>query len=138
MRSLHSKKGVVVILAAVVLVAGGWLVFKPDQKNTTVSPTGVSPTSQPATASNTSSSSTTALIETDDFKYEIPAGWLQIKKSVLDQTGATSGIGRVSFAASTFRTKVSSSTPKDNNELQNNTLDDIKRNAPHFALISSV
>lgn len=138
----RSKSRVVVGLAIVTLVVGGgWQIFSSDHKSTpstqTTKPTGVS-TGQPAAANNTSGIATTPFIETADFKYELLSGWAGLKKEVLEQAGASSGIGRVANLAATFRTKVSPSTPKDNNELKNSTLDDVKKNAPNFTLLSSV
>lgn len=136
MRLLSSRKGVVVTLTAAVLVAGGgWLVFKPEHKATP--PTQTSSPVSTAGQSTTSSTSGLAVVETADFKYEIPIGWIQMQKEVLDQLGATSGIARVSTASAVFKTAISSVTPKDDTELKNNALNDIKKNAPHFVLISS-
>jgi hypothetical protein len=134
MSFLTGKSRVVALVAVPVLVVGGWAVLKPDHKaaTTTNKPTTTS------TTTGTSGTSTTALIDTVDYKYVIPAGWLQIDKDALDKAGADSVIARVSSASAVFKTTVSSSTPKDDAELKNNALNDIKKNAPHFVLISSV
>lgn len=145
-KGLNRFRLVVLVAVAALVVGGSWLAFKPDHKNAastqTTKPAGVS-VGQPAgsstgTASNTLGNSTVALIETADFKYDIPTGWIQMKKDVLDRIGATSGIGSISNLTAIFKTSVSSSTPKDENELKNHALDDIKKNAPYFTLLSSV
>ena len=144
MRFWKTKSRLVTALAIVAVVGTGWLVLKPDPKdntasNQTTNPVGA-PAGQPASGgvSVTKDAAGTAFIETADFKYQIPASWVQMKKEVLDQIGATSGIGSVSNLTAIFKTSVSSSTPKDDNQLKNNTLDDIKKNAPNFALLSSL
>ncbi|MBI2592212.1 hypothetical protein HYW36_01925 [Candidatus Saccharibacteria bacterium] len=135
------KLPVLVTIAALLVVS--WLVFKPDNK-------GSSPASQ--TAQTTAPTSQTGqqtgetkatgqplgtFVEKTDYKYEVPSGWVEIKKEALDQAGADSGIGRVAALAATFRIKISFSTPSNDNQLRNNTLDDIKKNAPNFALLST-
>ncbi len=139
MRFRKSKSRVVVSLAIVaLLVAAVWLSFKPKHEPQSVTQTGTT-TGQTATQTNSGTNADgTAFIDTADFRYDIPSDWVQMKKDVLDRIGATSGIARVSSTTALFKTTISASTPKNNTELKNNTLDDIKKNAPHFALLSSV
>src|SRR3990167_5853748 len=129
-----NRSRLIALAVVATLAVGGWLAFKPDSSsNQATEPVNIS-----GGQSVSQDASGTAFIETADFKYEIPACWLQMKKEVLEQTGATSGIGRVSSSSATFATRVSTSTPKNDDELKNNSLDDIKKNAPNFALLSSL
>lgn len=128
MRFYKNRSRVVTAIAIAMLITAGWLALKPDHDgaSTNTTPAGVS-TSQSSTSSTTS-------IETADFKYEVPAGWVQIKKEALDQTAATSGIAHVAALSATFKTSMDPSTPKDDSS----TLSVFKKNAPNFALLSSV
>src|SRR3989338_2741647 len=116
------------------LAVGGWLAFNPNSSSTQAT----EPVNISGGQSVSQDASGTAFIETADFKYEIPAGCKQRKRKVLEQSGASSGFGRVASSSATFATRVSSSTPKNDDELKNNSLDDIKKNAPNFALLSSL
>src|SRR3990167_3478735 len=145
MRLRKNNSRVVAAVAVTVLLAAGWFVFiKPDQKNSTPTTQTNQPTNaqtgqsnQPAADSQATNLPTGTFVEKADYKYEVPSGWIEMKKETLEQAGADSGIGRVSALAATFRIKVASSTPKNDNELKNNTLDDVKRNAPNFVLVST-
>lgn len=75
-------------------------------------------------------------VATSDFHYTKPAGWATLAKADLDAQTAASGIFHTSPAAS-FTIKVSGSTPASATELKNSTLDDIKKNAPNFTLLTS-
>ncbi len=128
MRFVKSKFRVVALAAVIALLVGGaWLVFKPDHHPSSAA--------KPITVTSGTSSSgvPTTFIETSDFKYEMPAGWLQLNQSVLDQSGATSGIARISPLAATFKTSLDPSTPKDDSSV----LNIFRKNAPNFALLSS-
>lgn len=130
MRFSKNKPRVVAALAVAMLLAAGWLALKPNHNGT-----ASTNTTKPANVSaGQSTGTTTASIETADFKYEVPAGWVQIKKEALDQAAATSGMARVSSLSATFKTSLDLSTPKDDNS----TLNIIKKNAPNFVLLSSV
>jgi hypothetical protein len=135
MRFYKNKPGVVAAVAVAMLLAAGWLAFKPSPKTTTTSTPG---TSQSTQAAKGADSTQTVTIETADFKYAKPVGWVEISSKTLGSTGAASGIGRPTEPVATFSIKVSNATPKDSNELKNSALDDIKKNAPNFALLSSV
>lgn len=76
-------------------------------------------------------------IETEDFKYQKPTGWVTLSKSILEADGANSGVVRTPAPTATFTVKVSSSTPSNFAELKDHALDDIKKNAQNFKLISS-
>src|SRR3990167_4660482 len=143
---LRKKSSRVVAAAAVAgLLAVGWFVFTgPEQKNSTPATQTNKPanaqtgqSNQPAANNQATNSALGTFVERTDYKYEVPSGWFEMKKETLEQAGADSGIGRVSALAATFRIKVASSTPKNDNELKNNTLDDVKRNAPNFVLVST-
>lgn len=146
MRFGKKSSRVVVALVVAGLLAAGWFAFiKSDQKNPSPATQTNQPanaqtgqTSQPNAGSQTTTSPTGTFVEKTNYKYEVPSGWVELKKEALDQAGADSGIGRVSALAATFRTRLSTSTPKDETELKNSTLDDVKRNAPNFTLMSSV
>src|SRR5438105_512962 len=114
----------VVATAAVVLlvIAGGWLAFKPSPKTpTTTKPITNQPT-QATTTTKGADPSKTVTIETADFKYGKPTGWAELSPKILDSTGAASGIGRPTEPVATFSIKVSNAVPKDNNDLKNSTL----------------
>ncbi len=138
MRFSKTKSRVVVSMAVAALLVAGWLAFKPSPKNATTSTSGTGQTTQATTAAKGADSAQTVTIETADFKYGKPAGWAEISPKILDSTGAASGIGRPTEPVATFSVRVSSSVPKDSNDLKNNSLNDIKKNAPNFTLISSV
>lgn len=137
MRFWRSSK-LAAVLAIAILAGAGWLMFKPSPKTATPPAPAASQTGQATTTTNKADPAKSAAIETVDFIYQKPVDWLQIKGSALDQAGATSGIGRASSPVATFKTSDSSSTPKDDNDLKNSTLNDIKKNAPNFELLSSV
>ena len=136
MRFLRPRSKLAILAVVAVLAAAGWLILKPSPSNTSTQT--ANPISTAAGQSTTGSTSGIAVVETADFKYEIPIGWVQMQKEILGQLGATSGIARVSNTSAVFKTAISSLTPKDDAELKNNALNDIKKNAPHFALLSSV
>ena len=145
MRLRNNKTRVVVAAAVAGLLVAGWFVFLgPDQKNSTPATQTNQPanaqtgqSNQPAADSQATNSPLGTFVEKADYKYEVPSGWFEMKKETLEQAGADSGIGRVTALAATFRIKVASSTPKNDNELKSNTLDDVKRNAPNFVLVST-
>lgn len=124
------KKGSKVVAALVVagLLAAGWFAFKPEPKPTT---TATKPTTSQTTDTTTTERGADpaklVAIETADFKYEKQAGWAEISPILLESTGAASGIGRPTEPVATFSIKVSSSVPKDNNDLKNSTLNELKK-----------
>lgn len=121
-------------LAILIIAFGGWLVFKPSNNK------GPAQTStQTQTVSTTAGSAaipTQAYIETADFKYLKPSGWVEISQNSLDSSGATSGIARPSSPTASFTIKVNQAVPKDDNDLKNSTLTELK-NFLHFNLIST-
>ncbi len=138
MRFPRIKSRVVVGLAiAALVVGGGWLAFKPSHK--TSFPATGQKTGQVLTApssSQTGDASNLPYIETAEFKYVQPANWVQMSQKVLDVSGASSGIARPTAPAATFSIKVSAAIPKDNDDLKNSTLNELKKFS-HFALITS-
>jgi len=131
------SKSKLVALVVVILVAGGtglWLLR--DSPKTTQTPgsnAGQSTTQNQPSAQALQPAKT----EAADFTYQKPQGWVAIAKDRLGSSGAISGIGRPTEPKVTFSVKVSDSVPKDSNDLKNNALNDIKKNAPNFALVSS-
>lgn len=137
MRLPSSRKGVVVALTAAVLVAGGgWLALKPSPKITTTPTPATNQTTQTATTTNGTDSAKTATIETADFKYTQPSGWVQMAQKGLDSSGAVSGIARPTELVATFTINESDSIPKNNDELKNSVLD-APKHLQNFKLISS-
>lgn len=124
----------VAVMAVAVLLVVGWLVFKPGHKDTaSTQTTGAVSVSTGQPTGSATGATTTASIETGDFKYAVPTGWVQIKKEALDQAAATSGIAHISALTATFKISIDPSTPKDDSS----TLSIIKKNAPNFALLAS-
>ena len=125
----------VVTVAVAVLLVAGWLAFKPSHKTpTTTSTPGASQTTSTTKGADPAKLVT---IETADFKYDKPVGWAEISSKTLDSTGAASGIGRPTEPVATFSIKVSNATPKDNNDLKNSTLNELKK-FTNFQLVSAV
>lgn len=138
------RKFKLLALAAVAALLAGWLIFKPDNK----SPSPATQTGQAATVQTGQSGTANAepktteqplgtFIEKADYKYAVPSGWAEMSKEVIQRTEADSGIGRITDLAATFRIKIAPSTPSNDNELKNNTLNDVKRNAVNFTLVST-
>lgn len=134
MRFSKNRSRVVAIAAVAVLLVAGWLVFVRD--NTTATPTG-GQTSGQAQTTTPSSASSQAYVETADFKYSKPVGWAKISQKTLDSTGAASGIGRPTEPVASFNIKISNAIPKDNNDLKNSTLNELKK-FTNFQLVSNV
>lgn len=136
---ITKKGGVVVTLAAAVLVVGGaWLAFGRDNNNkpaTTIAPVTGQTTPSPL-ATKGPDPAKLVPIEAADFKYDKPIGWAQMAQKVLDSSGASSGIARPSAPVATFTVKVNSAIPKDANDLKSSTLTELKKFS-HFSLISS-
>ncbi len=142
MRFPKSKSRVVAAAAVAVLLAvGGWQAFKPSGKpaqNTGEQKPGQSGQVQtsPSSSSQPAVNSSLPYIETAGFKYQEPSGWAQMSQKVLDSSGAASGIARPTAPAATFTLKVSEATPKDDNDLKNSILDELKKFS-HFELKSA-
>ncbi len=133
-----NRSKVVAAAVVVLLAAGGWLAFKPSQKTaTTTSTPATSQTTQPASTTKGADPTKTVLIETADFKYAKPTGWAELSPKILDSTGAASGIGRPTEPVATFSIKVSNAVPKDNNDLKNSTLSELKK-FTNFQLVADV
>ncbi len=124
MRFWRSRSKLATVLAIAILATGGWLIFKPDNKNPTLATKGANLAKQVS-------------IETADFKYSKPVGWIELSPKVLDSTGAASGIGRPSEPVATFSVKVLDTTPKDNNDLKKSTLNGLSE-FTNFQLVSDV
>ncbi len=127
-----NRSRVVALLAiAILIAAGAWLLFKPAPKTNNGN-------SQPSTQQGlqTGSQAQPVKEEAQDFTYQKPADWAEMTKKLLDASGAASGIARPTTPAGTFTVKVSSTTPKDSNDLKNGTLAELKKFS-HFNLISS-
>ena len=131
-----------VAIVALIVGLGGWWVFKPAAKPGSQTSGPTSGQTQPGQTQpgQTSQPASTAdlTLETDDFKYAEPVGWAKLSKDTLKASTASSGIGRVAAPSATFTVKVSPLTPADQADLKNHALDDIKNNAPHFELLSSI
>lgn len=133
------KKGtiaVTIVAAAALLVAGVWLAFKPEPKNTTQPPSQKTGQVQVGSSSQPDATSNLPYVETADFKYQKPDGWALMSQKALDASEASSGIGRPISPAGTFIVKATDSTFKDTNELKNATLEGLKKFA-YFQLLSS-
>ncbi len=145
MRFRKNGSGVLAIAAVLGLLAAGWFAFtKPDQKNATPATQTNQPanaqtgqTNQPSAGSQATTSPLGTFVGKADYKYEVPNGWTEMSKEIIQRTQADSGIARITELAATFRIKVAPSTPSNDNELKNNALDDVRENAPNFALVSS-
>jgi len=118
----------VIIFAAVILVGvgAGFFILRPSQKE-----------SAPSSNPNNPKVTEQGEIPAEDFSYQKPKDWATLSKEALDPHDAVSGMSRIAAPAASFTVKVSSSTPKSDDELKNSTLDDIKKNASNFELISS-
>ena len=131
----------VVLLAIAVLIFGGWLLLKPSPKDSTGGTSNNTNTNKPSTSQNQTTGGgqtpSQAHEETQDFSYQKPDEWAEMSKSVLDSSGAASGIARPTAPAATFTIKVSSATPKDSNDLKAATLAELKKFS-NFKLVSSV
>lgn len=137
MRFYKNKSRLVAAVAVAMLLSAGWLAFKPSPKTpATISTPG---TSQTTTTTTTKGADPAKLvtIETADFNYAKPAGWAEISPQTLASTGAASGIGRPTEPVATFSIKVSTTVPKDNNDLKNGTLNELKK-FTNFQLVSDV
>lgn len=134
MRFWKNKPRVVAVIAVAFLLTAGWLAFKPSAKPTT---TSKPVTSQAASATKGANPAKLVTIETADFKYAKPVGWAEISPKILDSIGAASGIGRPTAPVATFSVKVSNAVPKDNNDLKNTTLGELKK-FTNFQLVSDV
>lgn len=134
MRFSKNRSRVVALVAVAVLLVASWLVFKPSPKTST--PTGGQTSGQAQTTTPSSASSQT-YVETADFKYSKPVGWAKISQKTLDFTGAASGIGRPTEPVASFNIKISNAIPKDNNDLKNSTLSELKK-FTNFQLTSTV
>jgi hypothetical protein len=135
MRFSKNKPRVVAVVAVAVLLVAGWLAFKPSPKTPTT--TSTPDTSQNTPGTKGADPAKLVTIETADFKYAKPVGWAEISQKALDSTGAASGIGRPTEPVATFSIKVSNATPKDNNDLKNSTLNELKK-FTNFQLVSNV
>lgn len=95
------------------------------------------------TKSSGSSALQAVTMSTDFFTYQKPSGWAKLSKQFLDDGGAASGVALPDTTTAdalphaTFVIKMSDTTPKDDAELKNHSIDDIKKNAPNFKEVSS-
>ncbi|GEM_PF-1298778 len=138
MRFGISRNRVVAGVATALLVAGGaWLAFgRGDNKPATTTVPGTSQTTPALLATKGADPAKLVTIEVTEFKYDKPAGWAQMAQKVLDSSGAASGIARPAAPTATFTIKVNSAVPKDNNDLRDSTLTELRKFS-HFSLISS-
>lgn len=121
-----SKVAVVLVVAG--LAAAGWFVFKPDAKPTTTTTNPATSQAVQATSDERGADPKKAVfIEVDDFRYEKPAGWAEISPQILKSNGSASGIGRPTEPVATFSIRVTDSIPKDNTDLRNSTLNELKK-----------
>lgn len=135
MRFYKNKSRLVVAVAVAMLLTAGWLAFKPSPKAPAT--TSAPGTSQTTTTTKGADPTKTVSIETADFKYSKPPGWAKLSQKTLDSTGAASGIGRPTDPVASFSVKVSGAIPKDNNDLKNSTLNELKK-FTNFQLVSDV
>ncbi len=124
-------------MAVAMLLSAGWLIFKPSPKSTTTVAGGAAGSQTTQTTTKGASPTKLVTIETSDFKYSKPVGWAEISPKILDSTGAASGIGRPTEPVATFSIKVSNAIPKDNNDLKDTTLGELKK-FTNFQLVSDV
>ena len=134
MRFSKNRARVVAAVAVVMLLTAGWLAVKPSHKAPAISTPGAS---QTTSATKGADPAKLVTIETADFKYGKPVGWAEISSKTLDSTGAASGIGRPTEPVATFSIKVSNAVPRDNNDLKNSTLNELKK-FTNFQLMSTV
>ena len=129
------KLKVVALLAIVILMAlvFGWRWHGSPPKNQAQSQPQTS-----KTTGNPGQQPTAAKPGTADFSYQKPAFWAEMSQKLLGASGAASGIAHPNAPVATFTIKVSPSTPSNESELKNSSLNDIKKNAHNFALVSSV
>lgn len=120
--------GLAILAIAIASIAFGWFPHKSTTTTTTPASSTVTKAPDPAT---------TSTIDAGVFTYSKPAGWATITKTVLDTSGAVTGIGRTSTPTTTLLIKVSDSVPKNNDELVNSVLSAHKL-LQNFQLISSV
>mgnify|MGYP001570262267 CR=1 FL=1 len=137
MRFRRSRSKLATVLVIAVLTGAGWMVFKPSSKTATAPTPASSQTTQPTSTTKGADPAKLVTIGTADFKYSKPVGWAEISPKTLDSTGAASGIGRPTEPVATFSVKVSNAVPKDNNDLKNSTLNELKK-FTNFQLVSDV
>lgn len=123
-------KTILILVIIIALAAAGYYYFRPEQPATPSGSSGTS-TAKPSDTGKAES----VYVETKDFKYAKPSGWVKLSQSALDKNAATSGIGL--FGKPVFFTvQVNNSAPGSSSELKNSTLNVIKK-LPGFVLISS-
>ena len=120
----------------VVIVLGvGFLVLRPSPDKTTSASDAKKGSSSPQTNIEGVARSQAAPVDTGDFKYQKPAGWGKLTQEVLDKSGAVSGIGQPPNLAATLTIKVSDSTPVNNADLKESSLNELKK-LSDFKLLS--
>lgn len=132
----HTKLPLKLVIVSFIVLAASvaaFLIFRP-------SPT---PPKESATSTETTFKSLEAQdITTEDFAYQKPKGWAKLSKELLDSSAATSGIGlpsssdASSLPMATFTVKLASSTPRNDKELKDSTLIELKK-LTNFELVSS-
>ena len=128
---MRSRTRYWVVAGLAVIVAGGWLAFgRHSDTGSGIPQVKTVQTTNPGGTTNTQK-----YIETSDFKYIVPEGWVELDKNALDRAAASSGIGRLSSYPATFRTQIDVLLSNDT-DLKTQPLNIIKKNAPNFKQIS--
>lgn len=92
---------------------------------------------QPAKKTETAlQTSTAATLSTDYFTYDKPTEWAILAKERLDSVGAITGTGRPPGLSATFTVRVSEALPKNDNDLRDSTLAELKK-LPGFTSLAS-
>lgn len=132
----HTKSLLKLVVVAFIVLAASvaaFLIFKPSPEP---------PKDNAGTTETTFKSLGAQDITTEDFVYQKPEGWAKLSKELLDSSAATSGIGLPSSSSAsslpmaTFTVKLADSIPKNDKDLKDSILLELKK-LTNFELVSS-